>query len=68
MDNNDFKIPYDPNKPFYKSKKVLAMVFGIAVAVGNALFGWGLDPNHLWSIIGPVVGYILAQAAVDAAH
>lgn len=64
----DWKIPYNINKPFYKQKKLWAMIFGVAVAVGNTLFGWELAPNELWAIIGPVVGYIIAQAGVDMTH
>jgi len=65
---NGWKIPYEPNKPFWKSKKVLAMFFGVAIALINQVTGQAIDPNALWVVIAPIIGYILGQAAVDANH
>ncbi len=60
--------PYIVNKPWYKSKKFIAMVLGVFVALGNQLLGWDLDFDALWSIIGPIVAFILGQSYVDGKH
>lgn len=64
----DTKIPYDPNKPFFKSKKWWAAAVGFVVPVINLVFGLGIDPIIVWTVISPLLVYVLGQSAVDAAH
>ncbi len=62
------KIPYDPNKPFWKQSKVWAMLVGAAVPILNQLFGWNLDPNTIWQIAAPFITYVIARMAIDSTH
>jgi len=66
MPNNG--IPYDPNKPFYRSKKWWAAAVGFAVPLVNYFFGLGVDPNVIWAVISPILVYVVSQAAVDTTH
>ncbi len=61
-------IEYDPNKPFYKSKKWWTALIAFAVPVVNYLFGFAIDPNAVWVIISPLLIYLLGQAYVDGKH
>lgn len=52
-------------KPFYKSKKWVAMVIGVLVPVINHYTSLGLDTVALTSIVGTIMTYIVTQGAVD---
>ena len=62
------KIPYDPNKPAWKSKKWWAAGVAFAIPVLNLALGWEIDPAYVWAIISPILAVILGQAAVDSTH
>lgn len=50
------------------SRKLLLALFAIALAVANKWANLGLDPVTVTQVVISAVGYILAEAAVDAAR
>lgn len=50
------------------SRKLLLALFAIALAVANKWANLGLDQVTVTQVVIAAVGYILAEAAVDAAR
>ncbi len=48
----------------FQSKKAIAMLVGLVVAVGGHL-GLNLDPDALTTILAPVLAYIVGQGVAD---
>ncbi len=52
-------------KRFWHSKKFWAAMFATALPVANFCFSWGMAPEHITSIVAPVMAYILGQGLAD---
>ena len=51
-----------------KSRKFWMAVGGALLIVINEGLGLGINPTVYWAIVTPIVAYIFAEAAVDAAE
>lgn len=60
--------PYAVNKPFWTSKKWIAMVVGIAVPVVNHFFGMEFEALTILAVVGSIWTYIFGQSYVDGQH
>lgn len=57
-----------PGKPFYASKKFLAMAGGVLAVLSQILMGDRLPSESLPVIGGIVMSYVLSEAGVDVAR
>ena len=50
----------------FTSRKFLLAVVAAVVAFGNAYFDWGITEEQVWTIISPLIGFILIEGVGDA--
>lgn len=52
-------------KKFYHSKKFWASVIATAVPMLNYYFGWGMDGDHVMTMMAPLMAYVFGQGLAD---
>ena len=50
-----------------KSRKFWMAVVGGLVAFGNSMLGWGLSMEQVWSILTPLLGFMVVEGVKDTA-
>ena len=58
-------VRYSIMKPIYHSKKFWTAVVGVLVPVANQLFGFGMSPETVLTIISPILAYVVGQGISD---
>ena len=48
-----------------KSRKFWMAVVGGLIAFGNSMFGWGLSMEQVWSILTPLLGFMIVEGVTD---
>lgn len=47
------------------TRKFLAAIVSAAVAFGNAMWGWGLTDDQVWSVLVPFMAFIGIEGLAD---
>jgi len=50
----------------FTSRKFILAVVAAVVAFGNAFFEWGITVEQVWTIISPLIGFIVVEGVGDA--
>lgn len=47
------------------SRKFLLAIVGALVVFANAMWGWGLSEEQVWSVLAPILTYIGVEGIAD---
>lgn len=59
------KTNAEGDKAFWRSKKWVTALVGVAIPILNHAFGWEMSPETLYPIVGVVMAYVGGQGLAD---